>query len=117
MTRIHRERRRAFTLVEMLVASALILFMMWIIASAFEKALTSFRVLKTAGDMQEKLRAAATAIRRDLTRPHFDAPSGATWGGENLGDQQMDNPSIWQPPSQGYFRVFSSGNRTPEGFD
>ena len=72
MTRHHsNERRAAFTLVEMLVASALILFMMWIIASAFEKALTSFRVLKTAGDMQEKLRAAATAIRRDLTRPHF----------------------------------------------
>ena len=73
MTRLHTERRRAFTIVEMLVASALIIFMMWIIASAFQKALDSFRVLKTAGDLQEKLRAATTAIRRDLTRPTLTA--------------------------------------------
>ena len=29
----------------------------------------------------------------------------------------MDNPAIWQPPSQGYFRVFSAGTRIAEGFD
>ena len=53
---IRARRRTAFTLVEMLVAAALILLMMWIIATAFTKGLEAFSTLKTAGDMQEKLR-------------------------------------------------------------
>jgi type II secretory pathway pseudopilin PulG len=125
MTRIHhRPRRAAFTLVEMMVASALIIFMMWIIATAFEKGLTSFRVLKTAGDMQEKLRAATTAIRRDLTRPHFDKFASQPWGGENLSDQRMDQIN-WEPPSGevgslgggGYFRIYQQGIGAKEGLD
>jgi hypothetical protein len=114
MTRIHRHQRRAaFTLVEMMVASALIIFMMWIIATAFEKGLTSFRVLKTAGDMQEKLRGAATAIRRDLTRPHFEKVDS---GGENLSDQRFDDPA-WEPPIQGYFRIYQQGTGAIDGPD
>jgi hypothetical protein len=105
MTRLHTDhRRRAFTIVEMLVAAALIMFMMWIIAAAFQAGLESFRTLKTAGDMQEKLRAASTAIRRDLTRPHFD--DGNT-SNEDLGNQRFDITSPpWPPPLQGYFRIF-----------
>lgn len=117
MTRIHHHQRRAaFTLVEMMVASALIIFMMWIIATAFEKALTSFRVLKTAGDMQEKLRAATTAIRRDLSRPHFEKVDSEPWGGENLSDQKLDDLS-WQPPTQGYFRIYQQGIGLEDGPD
>jgi len=117
MTRLHIEhRRRAFTIVEMLVAAALIMFMMWIIAAAFQAGLESFRSLKTAGDMQEKLRAASTAIRRDLTRAHFD--DGNT-SNEDLGNQRFDITSPpWPPPQQGYFRIFQ-GTETGvfEGFD
>jgi type II secretory pathway pseudopilin PulG len=109
-------RRRAFTLVEMLVAAALILFMMWIISTAFQKGLESFRVLKVAGDMQEKLRAAATIIRRDLTRPHFEKVESEGWGGENLSDQRLDLPS-WQPPTQGYFRIYQQGVGAVDGPD
>src|SRR5262245_5153443 len=98
-------RRAAFTLVEMLVASALIIFMMWILATAFEKALTSFRVLKTAGDMQERLRGAATTLKRDLTLPHFD-DKGANRG-PDLSGQRLDlGVDVWSPPERGYFRIF-----------
>src|SRR5271169_1092705 len=90
-------RRSAFTLVEMLVAAALIIFMMYIIASAFEKGLESFRVLKVQGDLQDKLRAAATTIRLDLTTQHFG-------DGSALSDQRL-NDQTWQPPTQGYFRI------------
>jgi hypothetical protein len=114
MTRLHTiERRTAFTLVEMMVASALIIFMMWIIASAFQSGLESFRVLKTAGDLQEKLRGAATAIRRDLTRPHFNNVDEAD---EDLSNQRLDQPG-WVPPSQGYFRIFQDEIGTLEGLD
>src|SRR6266436_6995791 len=90
-------RRTAFTLVEMLVASALIIFMMFIIASAFEKGLNSFSVLKTQSDMQDKLRAVATTVRMDLTAQHFG-------DGSSLSDQRL-NDQLWQPPSRGYFRI------------
>lgn len=125
MTRIHpaHRRRSAFTLVEMLVAAALIIFMMWIISTAFQKGLEAFSTLKTAGDMQEKLRGATTVIRRDLTRPHFSA-DGA-FHGEDLSDQRLDD-NAWGndptkgtpgPPLQGYFRIFQSGNRVADGLD
>jgi hypothetical protein len=93
--------RTAFTLVEMLVASALIIFMMFIIASAFEKGLESFRILKVQGDMQEKLRAAATAIRLDLTAQHFG-------DGSSLSEQRLNN-QLWQPPTKGYVRISQPG--------
>lgn len=108
-------RRTAFTLVEMLVAAALIIFMMWIISTAFQKGLEAFSTLKTAGDMQEKLRGAATVIRRDLTRPHFSTDN-KEFNGEDLGDQKLDNGS-WTPPTEGYFRIFQTVNRSPDGFD
>ena len=104
--------RPAFTLVEMLVSSALIIFMMYVIASAFEKGLTSFRILRAQGEMQEKLRAAASAIRLDLTSPHFG--DGTTLGEQKLNDQ------TWQPQQKGYFRVSVPGafaNGTGDGAD
>jgi hypothetical protein len=113
MTRLHTEhRRRAFTIVEMLVASALIMFMMWIIAAAFQAGLESFRSLKTAGDMQEKLRAASTAIRRDLTRPHFEDANT----NQDLGDQRLDQAG-WRPPLQGYFRIYQDEPGILDGLD
>jgi hypothetical protein len=103
-------RRTAFTLVEMLVASAIIIFMMYIIASAFEKGLTSFSVMKTQGDMQDKLRAAATTIRMDLTAQHFG-------DGSALSDQRL-NDQTWQPQDKGYVRISQPGTPgTVEGVD
>src|SRR5438105_10664316 len=93
-------RRKAFTLVEMMVSSALIIFIMYIMASAFEKGLEAFRILKLAGDMQEKLRAAATVLRTDLTAPHFDDSSTGT-AGPYLSQQRLDlnGEAYWTPPN------------------
>jgi type II secretory pathway pseudopilin PulG len=116
-TNTRRGRRPAFTLVEMMVSTALILFMMYILAGAFEKGLESFRVLKKAGDMQERLRAATTIIRQDLTRDHF---------GKHmlLSDQRLDQ-FTWRLPADpngndggGYFRLYQhDGTATQEGSD
>src|SRR5437868_4807632 len=100
-------RRAAFTLVEMLVASALIIFMMYVIASAFERGLESFRVLRAQGDMQEKLRAAATALRIDLTAQHFSDGTGQS-NDVHLSDQRL-NDQNWKPPQNGYFRISMPG--------
>jgi type II secretory pathway pseudopilin PulG len=104
----HSHRRGAFTLVEMLVAAALIIFMMYIIASAFEKGLESFRILKAQGDMNEKLRAAASALRLDLSTPHFGGAMSPDNQGPYLSDQRLNN-QYWQPPQKGYFRISLPG--------
>lgn len=65
--------RRSFTLVELLVAMALVVFIMVILTEAFTAGIATFRTLKAQGDMQEKLRAASSLLRDDLLQAHFDS--------------------------------------------
>src|SRR5436190_5494927 len=65
--------RGGFTLVEMLVATALVMFIMLILSEAFVAGLEAFRTLKGIGDMEERLRAAALIIRADLELDHFES--------------------------------------------
>jgi prepilin-type N-terminal cleavage/methylation domain-containing protein len=88
-------RRPAFTLVEMLVTMALVVFIMAILAEAFGLAMHTFRTLKALGDMDERLRSASNQLRDDLQADHFD-------GRRRLGD-----PNFWAagPPREGFFRL------------
>src|SRR5262249_21705561 len=65
------QRRQGFTLTELLVSMALIVFIMTILSEAFATALESFRQMKASGEMQEKLRSVANVLRRDLRANHF----------------------------------------------
>jgi prepilin-type N-terminal cleavage/methylation domain-containing protein len=89
-------RRQGFTLVELLVAMALILFIMAILSQAFVSATNTFRNLKAVGDMASKLRAVTQLLQRDLAADHFE------------GKKRLSNPYFWQngPPQQGYFQVW-----------
>ena len=58
--------RTGFTLMELLVATALILFIMAIIAQAFGAASKTFTTMRTAGQLQERNRTATNIIRKDL---------------------------------------------------
>ena len=92
--------RDAFTLVEMLVAMALTLFVMAILSQAFVAGLETFSGLKSIGDMQQNLRTAMTLIQTDLAFEHID-------GGRRLSDASMNsaNTSIFNPPREGYFFI------------
>jgi prepilin-type N-terminal cleavage/methylation domain-containing protein len=100
-------KRQGFTLVELLVAMALIIFIMSILSYAFVAATTTFRDLKAAGDMAEKLRSATTLLQRDLSLDHFD------------GRRRMSDPTFWLngPPRQGFFRLWQGTQSTFEGKD
>ena len=91
-----RHRRQGFTLVELLVAVALIVFVMVILSEAFAASMQSFRLLKAIGDMDSRLRAAATILRSDLAADHFE------------GKRRLSDPTFWQegPPQQGFVRVW-----------
>src|SRR5580765_3805274 len=90
-----RNKRHAFTLVEMLVATALVMFIMLILSEAFVAGLEAFRTLKGIGDMEERLRAAALILRTDLQADHFE--SGV----------RLSDAAFWRQgnPRQGFLNI------------
>src|SRR4029077_20779351 len=67
-----RSRRAAFTLVEMMVAMTLTVFVMVILSQCFVQGLETFSGLKAIGDMQEELRTTTNLLRADLSADHFE---------------------------------------------
>jgi prepilin-type N-terminal cleavage/methylation domain-containing protein len=64
--------RGGFTLIELMVAMALTLFIMVILSQAFVASLDTFSGLKAIGDMQQNLRTAEVMLRDDLSQDHFE---------------------------------------------
>jgi prepilin-type N-terminal cleavage/methylation domain-containing protein len=100
-----RGQRGGFTLVELLVAMALTLFIMVILSEAFSAGLGAFRQLKATCDLQEKLRTAATIMRRDLQNFYIDNGTGTSLSQLDLGDP------AYVPPDNtgthgGFFRLW-----------
>lgn len=93
-----RQPRPAFTITELLVAMALIIFIMYILAEAFGAGSTAFRNLKAIGDMNEKLRSAGGMLRRDLQADHFEDK------------RRVSDPDFWKegPPRRGFLRIYNA---------
>ncbi|QVL30771.1 prepilin-type N-terminal cleavage/methylation domain-containing protein [Telmatocola sphagniphila] len=98
--------RRGFTLVEMLVSVALCMFIMLILTGAFQSGIDAFRILRSTGQMAEKLRIASAVIRRDVASQHFDGSFQPGLSGPYLSDQRLDKIG-WAPPEMGYFRIYA----------
>ena len=100
-------RRPGFTLVELLVALALIVFVMLILTEAFSSGVETFLRLKAVGDMQARLRAAGTILKRDLGADHFE------------GHRRLSDPTFWNDgyPSAGFFHLPRNGGSIAEGAD
>ena len=88
--------RPAFTLVELMVAMALIILMLSIMSQAFVIATGTMQGLKELADMQEKIRPAMTLLQRDLGAYHFE------------GSKKLSDPEFWDngPPREGYFMLW-----------
>jgi prepilin-type N-terminal cleavage/methylation domain-containing protein len=87
--------RQGFTLVELLVAMALTLFIMLIMTQAFVISIDTFTALKGLGDMQENLRAGANILRFDLQQAHLE------------GDRRPSDSNLKSvPPTEGFLRVY-----------
>jgi type II secretory pathway pseudopilin PulG len=100
-------RRQAFTIVEMLVAVALIILIMLILTEAFSAGVETFHQLKALGDMQERLRSTVAVLRRDLAADHFE------------GRRRLSDPNFWSDgyPAAGFFRIAQGTSSTQEGPD
>ncbi|MEZ6142276.1 MAG: hypothetical protein R3B84_17085 [Zavarzinella sp.] len=110
--------RHAFTLTEMMVATALCLFIMALISVGFGRGLDTFSKLRSVGLLQDRLRSASTVIKRDLASNHFQGPFESGFSGPRLSDQRMDRIG-WRPPQGGYFYLEqgSAAPATIEGYD
>ncbi|MCY2942586.1 MAG: prepilin-type N-terminal cleavage/methylation domain-containing protein [Planctomycetota bacterium] len=100
--------RSGFTIVELLVAMALIVFMMSIMSQAFVIATTAMSGLKKVTDLVDKVRPAMAILERDLGAYHFD------------GSRRLSDANFWEsgPPTAGYFSVWQdkpNSNHYPFG--
>ena len=88
-------RQNGFTVVELLVALALVLFIMSIISQVFVDASEAFRSARSKAELTEKLRFITQTLRADLRSRHFE-------NGRKLSDSDF-----WKvgPPKAGYFRI------------
>jgi type II secretory pathway pseudopilin PulG len=100
---INRNPRNAFTLVELMVAMALIILMLSIMSQAFVIATGTMQGLKEVADMQEKIRPAITLLQRDLGANHFE------------GSKKLSDPEFWDngPPKEGYFMLWQDNANEP----
>lgn len=104
--------RRGFTLVEMLVALALAVFMMAILSEAFVTGLKAFRQLKAVSDLDQQLRSAVTLLRRDLSANHFEGDRRlSSYTFALRGDGTFDRPEL------GFFSYVEGSAAIAEGVD
>lgn len=114
-----RSARRGFTLVELMVACALVVLILTILAVAFGAASGSFSHLKSIGDMAERLRTAQTKLRVDLEAQHFetgDSPARLRLSDLNYHQIGLPGASVLTPKG-GYFRIEQGSGSGYEGLD
>lgn len=88
--------RKGFSLVELMIAMAIIILMLSIMSQAFVIATTVMQGLKDAAEMQLLARPVMNILQRDLSANHFE------------GSKKLSDPDFWDfgPPRQGYFMAW-----------
>ena len=87
--------RPGFTIMELLVALALVLFIMSIISQVFVVTSEAFRSQRAKAELSEKLRFITQTLRADLRANHFEH------------NRRLSDDDFWAdgPPKIGYFRL------------
>lgn len=96
-------RRAGFTLVELLVAMALTLFVMTILVEAFGSGMDTFQTMRSLGDIQDNLRSTMTLLKTDLAQDHFE------------GARHLSDVNFWDEPRREGFFVVTQGSRPVPG--
>lgn len=110
-----RTARHGFTLVELMVATALVVLILTILAVAFGAASESLSSLKAMGDMATKLRTTQDRFKSDVESQHFEP--GDSPGPLRLADVRYDwlgtaNAANVQVPRDGFFRIENGATPT-----
>ena len=109
--------RSGTTLVELLVAAAMSIMIMWLLTWCYQQGLASFSNTKAHADLMDQERMVTSVMTRDLLADHFLNDSSKPNGGHMVRDQRLDLTSpTYVPPKSGFFYAFSPAGSI-EGVD
>jgi Tfp pilus assembly protein PilW len=100
--------RAGFTLVELLVATALTILVMAIMATAFQTGMDTLSQLKSVVGLSEQLRSAQNVLERDLSNGHLTDPSDSPVRVSS----NMVTSTAWTSPSHGYLSILQGSMPT-----
>jgi type II secretory pathway pseudopilin PulG len=110
--------RPGFTLVEVLVAAALCILIMTVLAYAFQQGMDTWSLMKSTGELQERLNAAEQVLKRDLDNIGLELSDPALL--PRVSSVRLDQvAAVPAPPrpTAGFFRIEWANNGTREGVD
>lgn len=119
------QRRSGFTLVEVLVAAGLCMLIMSVLASAFAAGIDTFSLLKSTGELNDRLAVAKDVLAGDLAQVHLEDDTGLPLRvsdvrydllGSNLRFDAILGRYV-HPPARGFFRIIQEGPSVNEGID
>src|SRR5262245_59368059 len=102
--------RTGFTLVEMLVAVALVLFILGLFAVLMQSAMQGVRDAKGINAVDQKLRNAVTMLKADLRQVYL-ANGGTRFSPSELFTRRD------RVPTAGYFSIYENSRSLPQGMD
>ena len=122
ITRTARTRRPGFTLIEVLVAAGLCMLIMVVMTQAFAAGIDTFSVLKSTGELQERLAVAGTVLQSDLAATHLENQVGEPLKVSAIRyDRIQTGEPAARPPHRGFFRLqqedLAVTTNVPEGND
>jgi len=103
-------KRPGFTLVEMLVAVALVLFILALFAGLMQTAMQGVRDAKGINAVDQKLRNAVTLLKADLRQVYL-ANGGTRFSPAELFTRRD------RIPTAGYFSIYENSRALPQGVD
>ncbi len=114
--RTARTRRPGFTLIEVLVAAGLCMLIMVVMTQAFAAGLDTFSVLKSTGELQERLAVAGTVLQSDLAATHLENQVGEPIRVSGIRfDKIGSGDPAARPPFRGFFRIQQESASALEG--
>ena len=118
ITRTARTRRPGFTLIEVLVAAGLCMLIMVVMTQAFAAGIDTFSVLKSTGELQERLAVAGTVLQSDLAATHLENQVGEPKRVSGIRfDRIGSGDPAARPPHRGFFRIQQESLSMLEGVD
>jgi hypothetical protein len=121
----NRFRRPGFTLIEVIVAAGLCMLIMSLLAGAFSQGIDTFSLLKSTGELNDRLAVAKHILGGDLREVHLEDDTGLPLRVSNVRYDIIGTPLAQdavlgryaRPPARGFFRIQQNAVSTNEGID
>ncbi len=115
-------RRSGFTLVEVLVAAGLCMLIMAVLTAAFAGGIDTFSLLKSTGELNDRLALAKGIMTSDLADTHLEDDTGLPLKVSNvrydlIGTQDATLGRYAKPPARGFLRIIQENVSVNEGTD